>query len=432
LAAAASPVINFPLSGNAMVNKHFWGSSFSLAWLLVVLCGLTSASGVAATDPEQDQNVDWRQQVAQDPAWQAYFERSTALAAKDQLQLQNELIALKQTKASKPFKHKQFGFEPEPIIEYLQSPDAIRVAKVILSFQTPSGGWSKRTDMAGQPRQPGQMYGVEKNYIPTFDNGATTTQLRWLAAFYPYAPATLKPQLKAALEQGVLFVLAAQYPNGGFAQTYPLRGGYHDAVTLNDHVLVELLGLLKDVATASQFALLPEKIRHQAMQQFLLGIELLLKAQVKLNGKLTIWAAQHHPLNLEPLAARAYELAALASSESAGVTLLLMELPKPSAAVVQAVEAAVSWFSEKQILDTKVERDDNGMRLVAAPGAKPLWARFYDLKTQQPLFVDRDGSIKAKVTDLSLERQQGYGWYQNNAAAVLKAYPKWRANLGSE
>ncbi|OBP16012.1 pectate lyase [Rheinheimera sp. SA_1] len=394
----------------------------------VVLSALPLNSNATTTDPEQDQSVEWRQQVAQDPAWQAYFARSTALAAKDQALLQHELVALKQTKAAKPFKHKQFGFEPEPSIEYLQSPDAIRVAQVILSFQTPSGGWSKRTDMAGQLRQPGQMFGVEKNYIPTFDNGATTTQLRWLAAFYPYAPATLKSQIKAALEQGVLFVLAAQYPNGGFAQIYPLRGGYHDALTLNDHVLVELLRLLKDVATAPQFALLPTQMRQQAQQQFVLGTELLLKAQVKLNGKLTIWAAQHHPLTLEPMAARAYELAALASSESAGVTLLLMELPRPSAAVVQAVEAAVSWFSEKQILDTKVERDDKGMRLVAAPGAKPLWARFYDLKTQQPLFVDRDGSIKAKVSDLSLERQQGYGWYQNNAAAVLKAYPKWQQN----
>jgi PelA/Pel-15E family pectate lyase len=395
-----------------------------LLWVLPF--GLMPAIGVAATDPEQDQSVEWRQQVARDPAWQAYFDRSKALAAKDQALLQHELVVLKQTKAAKPLKHKQFGFEPEPSIEYLQSPDAIRVAQVILSFQTPSGGWSKRTDMAGQPRQPGQMFGVEKNYIPTFDNGATTTQLRWLAAFYPYAPASVKPQLKAALEKGVQFVLAAQYPNGGFAQIYPLRGGYHDALTLNDHVLVELLRLLKDVAAAPQFALLPTQMRQQAQQQFVLGTELLLKAQVKLNGKLTIWAAQHHPLTLEPMAARAYELAALASSESAGVTLLLMELPRPSPAVVQAVEAAVSWFSEKQILDTKVERDDNGMRLVAAPGAKPLWARFYDLKTQQPLFVDRDGSIKAKVTELSLERQQGYGWYQNNAAAVLKAYPKWR------
>jgi len=407
-----------------MLSKRFGYLWYFFAMALLLF--LPISSHATTTDPEQDQSVEWRGQVAHDPVWQAYFARSAALAAKDQALLKQELTVLQQSKPSKPLKHKQFGFEPEPTVEYLQSPDAIRVAHVILSFQTPSGGWSKRTDMAGLPRQPGQMFGVENNYIPTFDNGATTTQLRWLAAFYPYAPAAFQPKLKVALEKGVQFVLAAQYPNGGFAQIYPLRGGYHDAVTLNDHVLVELLRLLKDVAAAPQFALLPENVRQQAQQQFLLGTELLLKAQVKLNGKQTIWAAQHHPLTLEPVAARAYELAALASSESAGVTLLLMELPKPSPAVTSAVEAAVSWFGDKQILDTKVERDESGMRLVPASGAKPLWARFYDLTDQQPLFVDRDGSIKAKVTELSLERQQGYGWYQSNAAAVLKAYPKWR------
>lgn len=380
----------------------------------------------AAVDPELDHSHLWRQQVSGNAAWQAYFKKSADLAALDQAQLQRELQRLKQPQAQLPLPHKQFGFEPAPMQDFLQSTQAIHVAQVILSFQTPSGGWSKRTDMATVPRQSGQQFGVEHNYIPTFDNGATTTQLRWLAAFYPYAPAAFQPKLKAALEKGVQFVLAAQYPNGGFAQTFPLRGGYHDAITLNDHVFMELLRLLHDVANAPQFALLPEKIRHQAQQQFVLGKELLLKAQVKLNGKLTIWAAQHHPLTLEPIAARAYELAALASSESAGVTLLLMELTEPSAEVIQAVEAAVSWFREKQILETKVERDHNGMHLLPAPGAKPLWARFYDLKTQQPLFVDRDGSIKAKVSDLSLERQQGYGWYQSNAAAVLKAYPKWQ------
>lgn len=380
----------------------------------------------AAADPELDLNQHWRQQVAKDQAWQAFFQRSTDLAAADQDQLEQELLHSQQPTATLPLKHKQFGFEPRPTTRFLQTPEAIHVAKVILSFQTPSGGWSKRTDMAKQLRQRGQMFGTEKNYIPTFDNGATTTQLRWLAEFYPFAPATLQSQLQAALVKGVQFVLAAQYPNGGFAQTYPLRGGYHDAITLNDHVQVELLRLLNDVANAPQFEFFPEQLRRQAQQQFLLGIELLLKAQVKLNGTLTIWAAQHHPLTLLPDAARAYELASLASSESAGVTLLLMDLPNPSPAVIAAVEAAVSWFRDKQIADTKVARDDKGMHLVPSLDAKPLWARFYDLKNQQPLFVDRDGSIKAKVTELSLERQQGYGWYQSNAAAVLKAYPKWR------
>jgi PelA/Pel-15E family pectate lyase len=266
---------------------------------------------------------------------------------------------------------------------------------------------------------------VEKNYIPTFDNGATSTQLRWLASYYPYADAALQQQLLSALARGVAFVLAAQYPNGGFAQTYPLRGGYHDAMTLNDGVMETLLRLLQDVALSPTFAMLPQDLKTQAASQFQLGLQLLLRCQLRLNGELTVWAAQYHPVELTAVAARAYEWPALVSSESAGITGLLMEQP-PTPAIIQSVEAAVRWFERQQIRDQALLRDAQGVRLQTSPGAKPLWARFYDLAQQQPLFVDRDGQRYARLSQLSLERQLGYGWYQSQAATVLKAYPAWR------
>nr|WP_233078646.1 pectate lyase [Rheinheimera soli] len=209
-------------------------------------------------------------------------------------------------------------------------------------------------------------------------------------------------------------------------------GGYHDAITLNDNVMVQLLRLLKKVATEPQFAFVEADIKQQAQQQFLCGVELLLKAQIRLKGELTVWAAQHHPLTLSAVKARAYELPALVSSESAEVTLLLMQLPKPSRAVIQSVEAAVAWFKAKQIHNTEMQRSDSGVRFFKKAGAKPLWARFYDLQKQQPLFVDRDGTIVRSMAELSIERQKGYGWYQSNAEAVLKAYPVWQSKLGTQ
>ncbi len=419
-----------------MFNHSKWLTVLCVAILYItIMCSSIFVANAAnkphMPDPELDLNQQWRAAAQQDAQWQRYFALSESLAAQDQTALQAELSALKQSQPTLPHKHKQFGFDPQPDIAYLQSKDAAKVAAIILSFQTPSGGWSKRTDMALQPRQPGQMFGVEKNYIPTFDNGATTTQLRWLAAFYPYAAKGLQPRVQKAIAQGIRFIVAAQYPNGGFAQTYPLRGGYHDAITLNDQVMVELLTLLRDGATAPQFAMLPATLRAQAIQSFELGIQWLLQAQIKIDGQRTVWAAQHHPLTLQPVAARAYELASLVSSESAGVTLLLMDIAQPSAPVVQAIEAAVVWFERTQIRDTKMQRDATGIHLLPEQGAKPLWARFYDLTQQRPLFVDRDGLRKNSVSELSLERQNGYGWYQTQAGAVLSAYPRWRKKLAA-
>ena len=65
--------------------------------------------------------------------------------------------------------------------------EAQRIANNMLSFQTPSEGWSKRTNIWRAPRQSGQQFGVEPDYIPAFYNEATSVQLRWLAAFYPKA-----------------------------------------------------------------------------------------------------------------------------------------------------------------------------------------------------------------------------------------------------
>ena len=193
---------------------------------------------------------------------------------------------------------------------------------------------------------------------------------------------------------------------------------------------MQLLTLLHQVATEPQFAFVELKLKQQAEQQFALGVQLLLKTQLKLQGQLTIWASQYDPITLSPIKARAYELPALMSSESSAVTMLLMQRVEPTDAVIKSVEAAVRWFQHKQIKNSLMIRSDKGVQFVQQKDAKPLWARFYDLEKQQPLFVDRDGTVVSSMAQLSIERQNGYGWFQSNADAVLKAYPLWKDKLG--
>ncbi|HRC84793.1 MAG TPA: pectate lyase, partial [Thermoanaerobaculia bacterium] len=44
------------------------------------------------------------------------------------------------------------------------------------------------------------------------------------------------------------YVFAAQYPNGGWPQNYPVERGYHEAITLNDDAMVHILEVLHDLA----------------------------------------------------------------------------------------------------------------------------------------------------------------------------------------
>jgi PelA/Pel-15E family pectate lyase len=363
----------------------------------------------------------WQQTQPLSTDWQAYRAQSNADAALLQQQLQAELAAAKLTAPLPALKAKNFG------LKGIESPAALHA---VLSYQTVLGGWSKRTDMQ-QMRKPGQLAGSEQAYIPTFDNGATSTQMRWLATYYPRAAAADQAKIHTALTQAVQFVLRAQYPNGGFPQSYPLRGSYHDAVTLNDNVMTDLLNLLWDLANDADYQWLPAELRTKAQAGFAKGVAWLVQAQVQVDGKRTVWTAQHHPLTGAPVAARKFEQISLVSSESAAVLQLLLDKAldkdlenKPSSpGVLPALCSGIAWLQQQQISDKVWQRHDTGSALVEKKGAQ-LWARFYSLPQQQPVFFDRDGQVYSDVNQLSLERQQGYGWYQTNAKGVLKAWRK--------
>ena len=382
-------------------------------WPAVQAAEATAASAA-------DTNL-WGQPGALPADWQAYQQQSAADAARLQQQLQAELATAKLTAPLPARKAKNFG------LNGIDNPAALNA---VLSYQTLLGGWSKRTDMQ-QVRKPGQLAGSEAAYIPTFDNGATSTQIRWLAAYHPNASAADQAKIQAALTQAVQFVLRAQYPNGGFPQSYPLRGGYHDAVTLNDNVMTDLLNLLWDIANQPDYRWLAADLRAAAQAGFHKGVDWLVQAQVLVDGKRTVWTAQHHPLSGAPVAARKFEQISLVSSESAAVLQLFLdkgldkELYKEQSipGVLPALCSGIAWLQQHQIRDKAWQRHDTGSALVEKKGAQ-LWARFYSLPQQQPVFFDRDGQVYSDVNQLSLERQQGYGWYQTNAKGVLKAWKK--------
>ena len=382
-------------------------------WPTVQAAEATAASAA-------DTNL-WGQPGALSADWQAYQQQSAADAAMLQQQLQAELATAKLTAPLPARKAKNFG------LNGIDNPAALNA---VLSYQTLLGGWSKRTDMQ-QVRKPGQLAGSEAAYIPTFDNGATSTQIRWLAAYHPNASAADQAKIQAALTQAVQFVLRAQYPNGGFPQSYPLRGGYHDAVTLNDNVMTDLLNLLWDIANQPDYRWLAADLRAAAQAGFHKGVDWLVQTQVQVDGKRTVWTAQHHPLSGAPVAARKFEQISLVSSESAAVLQLFLdkgldkELYKEQSnpGVLPALCSGIAWLQQHQIRDKAWQRHETGSALVEKKGAQ-LWARFYSLPQQQPVFFDRDGQVYSDVNQLSLERQQGYGWYQTNAKGVLKAWKK--------
>jgi PelA/Pel-15E family pectate lyase len=104
-----------------------------------------------------------------------------------------------------------------------------------------------------------------------------------------------------------------------------------------------------------------------------------------------------------------------------------MSIKDPSPAVVEAIESAIAWFEQSQLKGIKWVDNGNDRVVVQDPDAGPLWARFYEIGTNRPIFVGRDGVVKYSVAEIEHERRTGYSWYVDSPAKLLqKDYLAWK------
>lgn len=318
---------------------------------------------------------------------------------------------------------------------WLRSDDGVEQLANLLSYQTPAGGWCKAYDLSTVRDSAAGAKGFGGwNGTPTIDNGATWSEVRLLGRAFTL---TGKDEYRQACERGLSFLLDRQYDNGGWPQRSPKDPGKHDYgthITFNDHAMTEVLALMRDVAEAKTpwFAWMPDERQQTARTAFARGIDCVLRSQIIRNGQPTGWCQQHDALTLAPTAARAYELPCVASSESARLVLLLMSIEQPDAGIRRAIDDAVRWFNTAAISGKRiVERDDDRV-LVDDADAPRLWARCYDLETDQPFFCDRDGVKRAAFSEISRERRTGYAWYGTWGEQVLREHVQWLKGNGEK
>lgn len=294
----------------------------------------------------------------------------------------------------------------------------------MLSWQTPAGGWSKNTDIYSSARDKGQLFGVEESYLPTFDNGATTTQIVELKhALKAYG----SEDIQASLHRAINYVLSAQYPNGGFPQTYPLVGNYHDLVTYNDDVMSNVISVLNDMHMHPNAYSLNQEQINEVRIHLDLAIERVIQDQVEVNSRQGAWGQQHDPMSYQLKPARAYEMAALATMETARLLQTLMQIEQPNKALKEAINKGINWLKATQIRGIRWVRYSNKKsELVKDETAPAIWPRFIDKDTGTPIFGDRNGEIYTRINDVSIERQNGYAWYHSSQSSALLAYDKWQ------
>jgi PelA/Pel-15E family pectate lyase len=332
---------------------------------------------------------------------------------------------------------------PVPNQPQYQESEYTKIADNILYFQRNNGGWPKNYDMKAMltPEQIDDVVKTKSILHTTFDNATTYTHTYYLAQVYTLSKTE---KYKVGCLKGIDFILDAQYSNGGWPQYFPLEKGYSRHITFNDGGYIGIMELLEKIISGdSNFAFVDSKTKTKVSEAYQKGIDCILKMQIMDQGKLTAWCQQHNEVTLLPAWARAFEPPSICNGESAGVVLFLMNIDNPNEKIIQSVQAAVKWFSNSKIYNTRVETFDapqfeskymtvtKDNRVVTDSTAPPIWTRYYELGTGKPLFCDRDSRYLYSMAEVSRERRVGYAWYTYNPEKVLKKYPEWQKKWAS-
>ena len=311
------------------------------------------------------------------------------------------------------------------------------IADNFIAYQNKDGGWPKNIDwLAILPADSVYQALSDRYKRSTLDNRNTYSQIDYLAQVYTK---TKESRYKEAVGKGLNYLLKTQKKNGGW------RGWDVDAITYNDEVTTGVLELFLRINEGDiNYTWLDGSMKKRIYQALQKGIDIILRTQYVQNGVKTVWGQQHDNETLLPVQARTFELPSLVSTESCSVLKLLMEIPHPSAQVIEAVKAGVAWLEKSAIQGIRVEKVEikpdqiinaeypYDLKVVKDKKAPRIWARFYELDTNKPFMARRDGTKVYQLSDVDPERRTGYDWYTYIPETLLQHYPQWLATVEAE
>lgn len=273
--------------------------------------------------------------------------------------------------------------------QYLDA--AKQCADALVWGQLGCGGWTYNTDFS---RAGEEHYFYRHNRdsddpklkagrnIGTFDDNTSEAAIRLLMAVDEAFEGKDEPIHEAAIA-GLEWVLKSQYDYGGFPQWYPLFSrGYHNWATYNDNNMYNIMYLL--MAAEEQYQ---DPRMHDALMK--LG-EFFISSQMP--EPQAVWCQQYDSEG-RPAWARRFEPPCITGGESRGVMscLIQMALYTGDTKYLKPIPAALDWYRRSQL-----------------PGGK--WARFYEFKTNRPLYFTSDNRTTYRLTYDDSDAPDHYGF----------------------
>ena len=247
---------------------------------------------------------------------------------------------------------------------------AIQAGQALSSAQMSTGGWNYIGDGDAAPRTLTSPY-------TTLDDSVTQSALNFLMHLDRHVDATWLDQ---TIQATFTFLLTSQSAEGAWQQSYGTGfPAYRTLYTFNDRAISDTIDvLLRGYTQYGDSAYLNAALK---------GADFIIATQA--TGNQAGWAAQYDR-NLQPAPARAYEPAALDSSVTADnvQTLLEVYLVTGDAKYLTPIVPALQWLEQVKL-------------------GPDLWARFYELGTNRPIYAKKDGTI---VYSLAETDKTDYLW----------------------
>jgi PelA/Pel-15E family pectate lyase len=158
--------------------------------------------------------------------------------------------------------------------------------------------------------------------------------------------------------------------------------------------------------------------------------------QVKIDGKPTVWCAQHDPLSLAPEHARTKEPPSLSGGESAELVRFLMRKAPITGGTKAMIESAMAWFESHKLTGLRKTQTTEGKTDYAEDAASKevYWARFYDLKTGKAIFPgSQDGINYPTFRDMAAKNKVAYDFMTAKPGDLItKEVQRWKKRLEKE
>ncbi|MEL6108500.1 MAG: pectate lyase [Planctomycetota bacterium] len=297
--------------------------------------------------------------------------------------------------------------------EYLNA--GVAAARALIYGQLRSGGWTNSVDFNPKGERVADYRngkGRGKNNS-SLDDGQTQSAICLLVRA-DKATEFKDRQIHDASLLAIKSLLAAQFPNGGFPQvwtgpvksqpkrtanypTYDWRTegrlkNYWDMYTLNDNVCGYVADALIEAHQTYRSPVLMQSIQR-------LG-EFLLSAQMP--DPQPGWAQQYN-YEMQPIWARKFEPPGVSGDETQEVieTLMKIALATENAKYLGPIPKALAYLRRSELPDGQL-------------------ARFYELETNRPLYMRRNGK-QYSLTYSDAKLPGHYGWKTRNRVKELDA-----------